>query len=159
MAAEGKKAPPCTLVIFGGTGDLTKRLLMPALVNLTRAGLLPERFAVLAVGRREKSSDEFRAELADSAQAIGTIDTKSPPWRWLAPRLDYLAGNFDDPATYHRLAEALDKIAQRQRTGGNVLFYLATTPEAFAQFLREDRKAAQALIAIAKSPKSEYKPE
>jgi glucose-6-phosphate 1-dehydrogenase len=132
MSEEAKKAPPCTLVIFGGTGDLTKRLLMPALVNLARTGLLPEEFAILAVGRREKSSDEFRAEFADSAQAIGTIDTKSKEWRWLAKRLDYLSGNFDDAATFERLKAALDDLARRHRTRGNVLFYLATTPDAFA---------------------------
>src|SRR5882724_2628238 len=132
MAIATKKAPPCTLVIFGGTGDLTKRLLMPALVNLKRAGLLPEKVAVLGLGRREKSSAEFSAELADSARAIRTIDTKSSEWRWLANRLEYLSGSFDDATTYQRLAGVLDDIALRHRTGGSILFYLATAPEAFA---------------------------
>src|SRR5215470_18894375 len=89
MAIETKKAPPSTLVIFGSTGDLTKRLLLPAVVNLARAKLLPEKFAVLGVGRRDYSSVEFRAELTRSAREIGSFDTKSPAWRWLAGRIDY----------------------------------------------------------------------
>jgi len=116
-AGAGKAAPPATLVIFGGTGDLTKRLLMPALVNLTRAGLLPEEFAVLALGRRTLSNDAFRAELAASARAIGTIDTTSAEWRWLSRRLAYLSGSFDDPDTFRRLAERLE---------GSVLFSAPT---------------------------------
>src|SRR5258705_13834580 len=100
MAIATKKAPPCTLVIFGGTGDLTKRLLLPAIVNLARAKLLPEKFAVLAVGRRDYSSETFRAELTASVRKIGSIDTKSPAWRWLAGRIDYLRADFDDPAPF-----------------------------------------------------------
>jgi glucose-6-phosphate 1-dehydrogenase len=131
MAIETKKAPPCTLVIFGGTGDLTKRLLLPAVVNLARAKLLPEKFAVVGVGRRDYSSEAFRAELTRSVREIGSIDTKSPAWRWLAGRIDYFKGDFDDPAAFRRLGEALEKIARRHRTERNVLFYLATAPEAF----------------------------
>jgi glucose-6-phosphate 1-dehydrogenase len=132
MAREAKQAPPATLVIFGGTGDLTKRLLLPALVNLARAKLLPDKFAILALGRREMSHDAFRAELTASARTIAKIDTKSPEWRWLCQRLDYLAGSFDDPGTYEKLAASVADIAGRHRTGGNILFYLATTPAAFA---------------------------
>jgi glucose-6-phosphate 1-dehydrogenase len=131
MTTETKKPPPSTLVIFGGTGDLTKRLLLPAVVNLARARLLPEKFAVLAVGRRDYSSEVFRAELTASVREIGSIDTKSPAWRWLAGRIDYLRADFDDPAAFRRLGEALETIARRRRTERNVLFYLATAPEAF----------------------------
>src|SRR5262249_35934723 len=104
---------------------------LPAVVNLARAKLLPEKFAVLAVGRRDYSSEVFRAELTQSVREIGSIDTKSPAWRRLAGRIDYFRGDFDDPAALRRLRETLEKIARRHRTGRNVLFYLATAPEAF----------------------------
>src|SRR6478672_12892345 len=100
MTSVAPLAPPCVLVIFGAAGDLTKRLLMPALYNLRRASLLPENFAVIGVARSKKDDGAFRQELAASLRefADGTISDGDA--NWLTHRLSYLQGDFDDPSVY-----------------------------------------------------------
>jgi glucose-6-phosphate 1-dehydrogenase len=119
-------APPCTLVIFGAAGDLTRRLLIPSLCNLRRAGLLPERFAVIGVARAAMDDDAFRQSLASLP------DFAAAEWRWLVERLHYLPGELDDPRTYERLASRLEKIGAAQGSAQNRLFYLATPASLFA---------------------------
>ncbi|MBX6323201.1 MAG: glucose-6-phosphate dehydrogenase [Rhodospirillaceae bacterium] len=127
-------APPCLLVIFGGTGDLTRRLLMPALLNLRRAGLLSGDFAVLGLGRTRLGDEEYRRVTAEAVQKLAGVGAASAEWAWLAERLHHLAGDFNDPASYRSLAQA---IARHGPDGGrNVLFYLATPPEAFEPAIR-----------------------
>src|SRR5262249_14399847 len=125
-------APSCALVIFGASGDLTKRLLVPALYNLRRARLLPEDFALIGVARAEKDDETFRRELADGLRTFGSNRILADDWRWLAERVSYVRGEFDDPAAYKALAKQLAATEKTQHTGGNVLFYLATPPTAFA---------------------------
>ena len=119
-------APPCTLVIFGASGDLTRRLLVPSLCNLRRARLLPERFAVIGIARAAMHDAAFRQSLAE-----GLPDFAAQDWRWLAERMHYLAGEFDDPATYERLARRLEQLGT-QGSAQNLLFYLATPATLFA---------------------------
>jgi len=117
-------APPCTLVIFGATGDLTRRLLIPALRNLRRDGLLPEDFALVGVASRDIGDDGFRDRLRKGMEQFkggnGPADID-----WFLERSRYLAGKFDAPETYQALAGLLD-------AGRSVLFYLATPPSEFA---------------------------
>src|SRR5438874_1960292 len=121
MAAQ-PKPPPCTLVIFGAAGDLTKRLLLPALYNLRHARLLPEEFALIAVARHDENDDSFRQLLTDALrQFIPGVDEAD--CRWLAERTSYLRGDLDDPAAYRRLSEALAKTDRMFGNGGNCLFY------------------------------------
>jgi glucose-6-phosphate 1-dehydrogenase len=127
-------APPCILVIFGAAGDLARRLLVPALCNLRRANLLPRDFAVIGVARASKDDEAFRRDLAASLRELGG-EAMEREWQWLAGRMFYLRGEFDDPATYPRLAQLLAKTEAACRTGGNVLFYLATPPQAFAKIV------------------------
>jgi glucose-6-phosphate 1-dehydrogenase len=129
-------APPCILVIFGAAGDLTRRLLVPALYNLRRAGLLPEAFAVVGVARAAKDDEAFRSEAAASVRQFAGGEASGAECRWLAERMHYLPGEFDEPAAYARLAELLSRTDKSQRTGGNYLFYLATPPQAFARIAR-----------------------
>ena len=129
-------APPCILVIFGAAGDLTRRLLVPALYNLRRARLLPEAFAVIGVARAPKDDEALRADAAASVREFAGGDASGAECRWLAERMHYLPGEFDDPAAYTRLAELLARTDKSQRTGGNYLFYLATPPQAFARIVR-----------------------
>src|SRR5262249_42929693 len=89
-----RPAPPCILVIFGASGDLTARLLVPSLLHLRRSRLLPEKFAVLGVARTPLDDESFRQSLGDKS------DTGGEDWSWLAPHCHYLAGAPDDPATY-----------------------------------------------------------
>jgi len=120
----------CTLVIFGGAGDLTKRLLMPAIYNLKRSGLLPENFALVGVARTELTTEQFRAELGGGLDKFGV--NVDPAMRdWLVDRMYYQQGSFDDPATYKKLKQTLDKVDGSNKTGGNFLFYLAVPAASF----------------------------
>src|SRR5439155_16657146 len=109
MTIEAPPAPPCVLVIFGAAGDLTKRLLMPALYNLRRAGLLPENFAVVGVARSKKDDGTFRQELAANLREFCECTIAADTADWFAERMTYLQGEFDDPAAYARLAHLLAK--------------------------------------------------
>ncbi len=133
---SAKPAGPCVIVIFGAGGDLTKRLLVPALYNLQSEKLLPEEFAVVGVARSRQEDATFRQELGASLHEYAQGKIVECDWSWLAERMFYVQGDFDDPATYKRLAEHLTKVDQTNRTGGNYLFYLATPPQVFATIVQ-----------------------
>jgi glucose-6-phosphate 1-dehydrogenase len=137
MAARATSGDPCVLVIFGAAGDLTKRLLIPALNNLRRARLLPDAFAVIGVSRNDKDDDTFREELGASLREFAKGEVNDDDWAWLAERLYYLRGDFDDPALFQRLAQRLSEIDETHHTGGNYLFYLATPPRVFATIVHQ----------------------
>ncbi|WP_262031986.1 glucose-6-phosphate dehydrogenase [Microvirga sp. Mcv34] len=128
-----KPAPDCTLVIFGITGDLTHRLLMPALYNLSRWELLPERFAMIGVGRSGVSVDTLRDDLtgtmrgfiAERGTGLAAEGFDEGAWEKVVGRLEYLAGDVTDPATYRELAGRIAASQETYGTGRNVLFYLA----------------------------------
>ena len=133
-----KRAPPCTLVIFGITGDLAHRLLMPALYNLALGHLLPEDFAIVGIGRRRIGADDLRDNLTKSLQGFvgdraaefsaDSIDRDA--WNQVVRRLDYIAGDVNDPETYQELSRRI-KALRPDRGGGNVLFYLAVAAQFF----------------------------
>ncbi|WP_376098750.1 glucose-6-phosphate dehydrogenase [Roseomonas sp. CCTCC AB2023176] len=131
-ASSPAPAPPCTLVIFGANGDLTRRLLMPSLHNLAMAGLLADGFAVLGVDRNARTDEAWQEQQTDSmrdyAGGKGGLDEEG--WAWLRSRLAYLTGSFEDPETYRQLAAWA---ARRRETEGNanLVFYLATPPRFF----------------------------
>jgi glucose-6-phosphate 1-dehydrogenase len=120
-------AGPCAMVIFGASGDLTHRKLVPALGNLAADGLLPERFAVIGVATRPLDDDDFRAQLA-GGRPPGVDAAK---WAALLARVSYMSGDITDPATFQRLSERLASVEKAHDTGGNVLFYLSTPPSLF----------------------------
>ena len=115
-------AGPCAIVIFGAAGDLTKRKLLPALYNLKANGLLPKELAIVGVTRKEKSHEQFRAELSQDMRAFATQAVDEALWGALRQGLYYQAGEFTDPVTYTRLAALLEEVARRHRTGGTALF-------------------------------------
>src|SRR5437667_2434132 len=137
--ARGSQAPPCALVIFGSSGDLTKRLLIPALYNLAKAGRLSDKFALIGVDRTDRSHEEFRAYLGEGVRSFvsdtGTGAITEPfdarAWEFLAPRMSHLHGDVSKPETYARLAEALKAAETEHGTGGNVVFYLAVASALF----------------------------
>src|SRR5438067_1179778 len=131
MASEAKPAPACILVIFGAAGDLTKRLLLPALYNLRRSKLLPREFAVIGVARAAKTDEEFRTEVRADFGTFATDQLVTDDVRWFSERTYYLRGDFDDPTAYTALARKMTEVAQHHRTGENCLFYLATPPQVF----------------------------
>src|SRR6267143_4339500 len=151
-ATRPTKAPPCAMVIFGASGDLTKRLLMPALYNLARAGRLSDKFALIGVDRSEKSHDDFREELADgvrrfvsdTAEASVAEPFDAKTWGFLAARMTHVDGNVLQPELFGRLAEALKTIETEHGTGGNVIFYLAVASSLFGPVI--DGLAASGLM-------------
>jgi glucose-6-phosphate 1-dehydrogenase len=136
LSGSARPAPPCTVVIFGAVGDLTKRKLVPALYNLKTLGLLPEEFAVVGVARREKTHEEFREEQTRSIQEFATTRVEPTTWAELREALYFQAGELSDPAVYTQLADLLAQIAKRHGTGGSALFYLATPPSLFGEVVR-----------------------
>jgi glucose-6-phosphate 1-dehydrogenase len=131
-----RRADPCAFVIFGAAGDLTKRLLLPALYNLAAGKLLPEGFAVVGVARAQWSDDEFGRHMRAALQEFATDGTDRKTLDDLIGRCRYVRGDFDDPSTYERLKQALAASARTNNTRGNCLFYLATPPNLFAHVAR-----------------------
>jgi glucose-6-phosphate 1-dehydrogenase len=123
---------PCLLVIFGASGDLTKRLLMPALYNLACDGLLPEQFVVVGIALDDLTTDAFRERLSRDIKSFNTHSELDPAvWDQLCTRLFYTPGKFDDPSAYQRLYQKIVELDTQYHTGGNVLIYLATPPSVF----------------------------
>jgi len=120
---------PCVMVIFGATGDLTHRKLIPALYNLALEGFLPPGFSVVGFARRPKSDEQFREEMR---AAVNQFSRRRPVddsvWESFARGLFYCASTFDSPEGYTNLAALLSRVDQERNTGGNRVFYLATPP-------------------------------
>ncbi|HSS76095.1 MAG TPA: glucose-6-phosphate dehydrogenase [Thermoanaerobaculia bacterium] len=132
---KARPAPPCAMVIFGATGDLTKRKLIPALYNLVNDELLPDDFAVVGVGRSPLSEEEFRQRMAEDLRQFATGEVDEAKLDWLLQRLRYVAGDLEDTETFRRLGEALAKLDAELGTGGNYLYYLAVPPSLFCDYI------------------------
>jgi len=129
---------PCALVIFGASGDLTKRKLVPALYNLDLEQLLPNSISIVGMARRPISTDEFRSQMREGVNAFSRKRPVDPAaWENFAKHIAYFQGNFDDPAAYRRLGELLDRLDAERGTAGNRLFYLATAPDYFPVILEQ----------------------
>lgn len=125
-------ADPCVVVIFGASGDLTKRKLVPALFHLMQQRLIPAEFAVLGSARQVMSDDDFRTAMREALGKYGGEDQiDETVWESFARGLYYLPGNFDDPETYPRIKEKLATIDAERGTRGNRIFYLSTAPQFF----------------------------
>jgi len=122
---------PVILVIFGASGDLTKRKLLPALFHLRQNNLLPANFSIVGVARRPLAG-EFEADMRAGIVEFGGADSNDPKLDEFVKQISYYALNFDDPASYAGLKAELDRIDKEQNIGGNRIFYLATSPEFFA---------------------------
>ena len=141
---EAKPPPPCIMVIFGAGGDLTKRLLVPALYNLSRTNLLPEHFAIVGVDvaragccrvARQPARRCCKASSATpvSESRIDAIDAAA--WQRLADAMSYVQGDFNDSSLYEKLHAQLHDLAQQRQTQGNVLFYLAVADRFFGPII------------------------
>jgi glucose-6-phosphate 1-dehydrogenase len=127
---------PCALVIFGATGDLTKRKLVPALMGLAKDGLLPTGFAVVGFARRPWSDSTFRSELGDGVRQFGRSDTMAA-FEQMQEAFTFHQGDFADPGAFHSLRQQLDRLDQKRGTAGNRLFYLATPPSSYSSILQQ----------------------
>jgi glucose-6-phosphate 1-dehydrogenase len=129
------------MVIFGGTGDLTKRKLIPALYNLVHDGLLPEHFAIVAVGRREQSEETYQQEILEGLQTFSRNQIKESLWKELKSRLHYLQVDFTKKEDYTVLKNNLNELDQKIGAQGNRVFYLAVAPEYFETIVRGLKEA------------------
>jgi glucose-6-phosphate 1-dehydrogenase len=134
---RGRVADRCTMVIFGASGDLTTRKLLPALYNLGRNNLLPREFAILGFAKDEISEEDFRKKVRDNIREYAGAPADCPLCDWLADHSYYLTGDFKNPADYVRLKDKIGELDARHHTGGNVFFYLATLPQFFSEIIRQ----------------------
>jgi glucose-6-phosphate 1-dehydrogenase len=134
---EAKPADPCAMVIFGAGGDLTKRLLMPALYNLAHTGLLPKEFALIGVSSSDKTTEQWRDELYDmlktfvgrSSSEGNSIDQQA--WKRLANKMKFVHGDLTKPELYGKLQAELSEVEKSHGTLGNAIFYLALPEHLF----------------------------
>jgi glucose-6-phosphate 1-dehydrogenase len=131
-ATTAPPADPCLMVIFGASGDLTRRLLMPALYNLACDRLLPQHFAIVGIAMDELTTEQFRARMTENVRHFNTRPTfDEKVWADFVSRIHYTPGNFADPEAYQRLARLVDQVDTEVGAEGNVLFYMATPPAVF----------------------------
>ncbi len=138
---EGKQshrtAEPCAMVIFGATGDLTARKLMPALYNLAREGQLPNHFALIAFARRDISTEAFRAQMKEAVASFSRVKPIDEElWRTFSQQIHYHNAAFDDPDGYERLRTKLSALDTELGTRGNRVYYLSTQPSAFPMIVQ-----------------------
>jgi glucose-6-phosphate 1-dehydrogenase len=141
MAVEDeRRAPPCALVIFGASGDLTERKLLPAIESLAAFGRIPREFALVGVARTPMTDEAF-AERCRRA-ALRTDEGPCDAWDDLTSSVRYVGGDYDDPATYARLAQVLEECDKLRGTAGNRVYYFATPPQLFGVIAVNLGKAA-----------------
>jgi len=132
-----KPAGPCVIVIFGASGDLTMRKLIPALYNLSAEKLLPDEFAVIGFARKDLTNEQFREQLRGNLCQFVSCELNSPELQdWISQRLYYVQGDYDDPSSYEKLKTLLLEIDQKHKTQENRLFCLATPPNLFGTITR-----------------------
>ncbi|MEO6052759.1 MAG: glucose-6-phosphate dehydrogenase [Chthoniobacterales bacterium] len=124
---------PCTIVIFGASGDLTKRKLLPALYNLKAFGLLPENFAIIGVAFTQNDDNGYRAQINKDIHEFATRPVDDEVWADFEKRSYYVQGDFNDAGTFQRLKDKIGEAQKAWKIPGNVLFYLAVAPTFFAK--------------------------
>jgi glucose-6-phosphate 1-dehydrogenase len=146
---QARPADPCAMVIFGATGDLTKRLVMPALYNLARTKELPEKFTLIGVARADGTTDTWRDQLYDTLKSfVGNAATAfdvdhidEAVWKRLAEKMVYVRGDLTKPELYDKLRSALEHAETAHGTQGNAIFYLAVADRLFSSVVEQLGKA------------------
>jgi glucose-6-phosphate 1-dehydrogenase len=136
-SSKKRKPDPCSFVVFGATGDLTHRLVLPALYNLAAADLLPEKFCVVGVARNGMSNDDMRESLLKGLRQYKARPVDETIAKRLLECVTSIEADPSDPASFDAMAEQLNKLEAKRETGGNRLFYLATPPSAFAPIAKQ----------------------
>ncbi len=127
-----KLKEPCVMVIFGANGDLTRRMLMPALFYLEQEGCLPDQFTIVGCSRTAFSQEEFQDQMLKAVQASGPWDQKQrETWKDFSKRIFYLSGNVADPQICQKLVDLLSSLDEKLDTQGNRIYYLATAPSLY----------------------------
>jgi len=139
---SNRRPAPAVMAIFGAGGDLTKRLVVPALYNLVRGGMLPDSFAIIGIDHNEKTTQEWCQSLTEMMQGFvradgrgGAIDEQA--WSWLTRRMHFMQGDFMQAETYRRLEKLLSEQFGRQGGTANALFYLAVADRFFGPIIEQ----------------------
>ena len=128
----GGTAEPCAIILFGASGDLAKRKVIPAMYDLAQNNSLGERYAILGFARTPMNDDSFRSTVGEAAKTISEVGPIEPAkWEAFASNLHYCAGDYADQNSYAQLAKCLAEIDAAKKLGGNRLFYLSTPPEVY----------------------------
>ena len=135
--ATARLADPCVMVIFGASGDLTKRKLIPALYNLAKDNLLSKEFALIGFARNELNTEQFRQMISNEISDFATTKVDPDLWHWFERRIYYIQGDFDDPKAYQILVNQLTDIDRDHGTRGNYFYYLATAPRFFSTIVNQ----------------------
>src|SRR5579871_1897134 len=133
----GNPADSCAMVIFGASGDLTKRKLVPALYNLAKDNLLSKDFALVGFAKAEMSSEQFRDRISEEIGQFATSKVDPELWHWFSRRIYYVSGDFSDPGAYQRLKQTLEGADKEHGTNCNYFFYLATAPSFFSPVVHQ----------------------
>src|ERR1700730_16022729 len=137
----GRRVPPATMVIFGAAGDLTKRLVVPALYNLVRAGKLPDGFAIIGIDHNDRTTEAWCQSLTEMMQAFTRVGGREAideqAWSWLIRRMRYMPGDFTQLETFSRIEKLLIDQRERQDGAANVLFYLAVSERFFGPIVEQ----------------------
>ncbi|MET0877125.1 MAG: glucose-6-phosphate dehydrogenase, partial [Tardiphaga sp.] len=134
---QTKKPDPCSFIIFGVTGDLAHRLVLPALYNLAASNLLPEKFCVVGIARKAMTSDELRKDMLAGLKKFATRPVDDKIAEALLSCLTCIEADPKDPASFDKMRDDLDALEKRRETTGNRLFYLATPPSAFGPIAQQ----------------------
>ncbi|MBV9469147.1 MAG: glucose-6-phosphate dehydrogenase [Abitibacteriaceae bacterium] len=133
--AAHQDTPPCVLTIFGATGDLAKRKLLPALYNLMAQKLLPDEFVIVGYGRRPQDEGQFRDGFAEGIKEFARLDWDEAVWNKLKERIFYQQGAYNEAASFKTLQDRLDQLSKQFNAGPNRMFYMATPPDEFAPII------------------------
>jgi len=128
---------PCVMVIFGASGDLTKRKLIPALCNLASDGLLSKQFAIVGFAANDFTTETFRKMLTDEIPKYSGSPIEQKLWNWFTERIYYVKGDFNDAQSYQRLKEQIEDAEKKQNTLANKFFYLAVAPRFFSPIVKQ----------------------
>src|SRR5271166_2044713 len=138
-------AEPCAIVLFGASGDLAKRKVIPAMYDLVQHNSLGERYAILGFARTPMTDDSFRSTIAEAATTISEVGPIEPAkWDAFASNLYYSPGDYADPESYTKLAKRLTELDAEKKLNGNRLFYLSTPPEVYQDIVENLGKAGLA---------------
>src|SRR5262245_31318765 len=128
---SGPRPQPCSLVIFGGGGDLARRKLIPGLYNLALDGVLPAHFAVFGFGRTDVALDAYRASSRKNVETYSRRPVQEPQWSDFEKKIHWVTGNLSDPASYALLKSRLLEVEAQLGIPGNRVFYLSIPPSQF----------------------------
>ncbi len=140
-------AGPSGMVIFGVTGDLARKKLLPAIYDLANRGLLPGGFTLVGYGRRDWSKEDFQQYVRDAVERGARTKIRENVWQRLADGLEFVQGNFDDDAAFDRLADTLRRMDAQRGTAGNWAYYLSVPPEFFADVVHQLDRSGMATPA------------